>query len=102
MKHQRQTVLLLLTAALSGCTNLWPVSSTRIAGLQDAEVRNLVHADLVAFDTFFEARVVEAVVEIERRSANREHRRAATLWRTRMVPACQALAHQKPSTEVVT
>ena len=86
---------------VTGCVSLRQGQSTRGEHLQGIELTAQTRADFEAFDDFFEARILEEVSEIERRSANREYRRAATLWRTQMVPACQELTHQKPSPEAV-
>jgi hypothetical protein len=101
MKRKRKMFLLLITVVVTGCATRWQVRTAQLAGLQDAEVRDQVNAALEAFGALFETRIDEVVTEIERHSANRAYRRAAILWRTHMVPACQDLSNQRPSPEVL-
>jgi hypothetical protein len=94
-------LLLAAVTLLSGCALQRESQARAMAGLQDTELRSRARASLAAFDDVFEAHVDGAATEIERRSANREHRRAAALWRTRMVPACHELTRQEFSPEVL-
>jgi hypothetical protein len=53
------------------------------------------------FVDFFDATVEQATIEIERRTGQQEHRRAAALWRVRMGEQCRSYVNQDDPREAM-
>jgi len=52
------------------------------------------------FVQFFQATIESTAADIERKSPAKEHRKAAALWRVRMIEECRAIVDQDDSREV--
>jgi hypothetical protein len=94
-----RTAFALFAACFAGCAAPQTTRGPGAAEMEQVEVRDELGARIENFVDYFRATIERAATDIERRSASKEHRRAAALWRVRMVSACHGVVDEPDSRE---
>ncbi len=90
----------LLSAWLAGCASQ-PRTRPTIAADQVRQAEAELTGRIREFADYFEATVVQATIEIERRARPREERRAAAMWRVHSIQQCRSHAGQDDPREAM-
>lgn len=87
---------------MTGCMNATR-STGRAELAQDVAVQaqSDLREKIESFIEYFQSTLEEAAANIERSSPAKEHRKAAALWRVRMIEECRATANQDDAREVL-
>jgi len=83
-----------LVVWLGGCASQQVTPKTDTAETELIAVRAELQAEIDEFIDYFRTTIERAAADIERRSESKEQRRAAVLWRVRMISECRSAADE--------